>query len=443
MHKLGSNSAPWIVVLGTLTAGATMAFPPDPDLPPNDSDWLRPFVGYQYSYDDNLFRLPSVSDYPAAYKLLQPGASAEDHINTALAGLDGNWIVGRQSVDYDLEVDENRFERNSFLNNTSGTAKAVWNWSVGSTLTGTAGANYTRALGGFEDTFYYERNVVDRVDYFGSGRYQIGPRWGVYGSVDDAETRNSAGRVSFNNFDLQSGKVGTDFATSLQNTFGFEYRFSHGHYPDPDASLSVKGVNVEGVNGIVMCTPSLTAKTTCNMRYDPDYDENSGAFVAKYVVSDKTQLSGDVGYLRRNYPNATVGAFSGEIWHANALWQPTDKTSVQVLAGRDLAAYLYSQSDYFVQDGITVTPTWKQTDKITWSAVLSWYRQNYISSSASSVILVGARHDNLSMQQLSLTYTPYRFLLFNFIYHHEQRGSTVPELGYADDTVQVGAKFRF
>ena len=419
MHKLGSISASWIVVLGTLMAGgAAMAFPPDPDLPPNDSDWFRPFVGYQYSYDDNLFRLPSESNDPGAAKLLPPGASEEDHINTGFAGLDGHWLVGRQSVDYDLEIDDNRFERNDFLNNTSGTAKAVWNWSVGSTFTGTAGADYSRALTGFADTFYYQKDVVSHEEYFGSGRYQIGPRWAVYGSVSDADTTNSAFAERANNFDLQSGKVGTELATSLQNTVGFEYRFAHGHYPDPDASL----------NGVP---------------YDPDYDENSGVFVAKYVLSDKTVLSGDVGYLRRNYPDATVGAFSGEIWHAQVLWQATDKTNVQVLAGRDLQAYLYSQSDYFVQDGISVTPTWKMTDKFTWSAILSWYRQNYISSSANSAILLGERHDNVSVQQLSLTYTPYRWLLVNFIYHHELRNSNNPQLGYDDDLAQVGAKLRF
>ena len=99
------------------------------------------------------------------------------------------------------------------------------------------------------------------------------------------------------------------------------------------------------------------------------------------------------------------------------------------------------------------------TDKITWSAILSWYRQNYISSSASSAILVGscstgavgvpastgcgARHDNVSAQQLSLTYTPYRWLLVDFIYHHEERSSNNAQLGYDDNIAQVGAKLRF
>jgi hypothetical protein len=368
--------------------------------------------------------LPSPSTaVPNPRSLLLPGASKQDDINTGFAGLDGHWIAQRQSVDYDLEVDENRFERNSYLNNTSGTGKAVWNWSVASTLSGTLGADYTRALAGFTDSFFYERDNVDRAEYFGSGRYQIGPRLAVYGNVSDADTTHSFASLRYNNFDMQSGKAGVEFATSLQNTFGWEYSYTHGHYPDPNAIL----------NGV---------------HYDPDYDENTGEFVAKYVVSDKTQLSGDVGYLRRNYPNATLGAFSGEIWHAKFLWQATEKTNVQVTAGRDLAAYLYAQSDYFVQDGISVTPTWKQTDKLTWSAILSWYRQNYITgafsaASSSTALQSGSRQDNISVQQVSLTYTPFRFLLLDFIYHHELRGSSQKLLGYDDDLAQVGVKFRF
>jgi hypothetical protein len=438
MHKLGSISASWIIVLGTLTAGgAAMAFPPDPDLPPNDSDWFRPFLGYQYSYDDNLFRLPSPSSsIPNPRLLLLPGASKQDDINTGFAGLDGHWIAGRQSVDYDLEVDENRFERNSYLNNTSGTGRAVWNWGVASTLSGTLGADYTRALGGFTDSFFYERDNVDRAEYFGSGRYQIGPRFALYGSVSDSNTTHSYPQLRYNNFDMQSGKAGVELATSQQNTFGWEYGFTHGHYPEPNCA------NLTPPPAIASCF------IINGVHYDPDYDENTGEFVAKYVLSDKTQLSGDVGYLRRNYTNATFGAFSGEIWHAKFLWQATDKTNLQVTAGRDLAAYLYAQSDYFVQDGISVTPTWKQTDKLTWSAILSWYRQNYIAgafsaTSNSTALQSGSRQDNISAQQVSLTYTPFRFLLLDFIYHHELRSSSQKLLGYDDDIAQVGVKFRF
>jgi hypothetical protein len=421
MPQSSSRYAALIVLFGFMSiGGAATAFPVGPDLPDNTADWLRAFVGYQYTYDDNLFRLPSPSNYPNPP--IQPGASQVDHINTAVAGLDGNWIAGRQSVNYDFEVDNNRFIRNSDLNNTSGTGRAVWNWSVESNLTGTLGADYTRTLAGFADSFFFQRDLVDRAEYFGSGRFQIGPRWAVYGSLSDADTTNSAAVVRFNNFDTQTAKGGVEFATSLQNTVGWEYRYARGHYPDPDFFL----------NGT---------------KYDPDYRENSSVFLGKYLFSERTVLSGDVGYLRRDYPSAPVGAFSGEIWHAKFQWQPTPKTSLLVTAGRDLQAYLYAQSDYFVQDGISVAPTWVESDKLTWTASVSWYRQNYILSNVSvlipSQLLLVARHDNLSAQQINLAYTPYRWLLLNILYHHEVRSSNQPLLGYDDDIVQAGVKIRF
>lgn len=408
-----------------------VAFPADPDVPDNTADWIRPFLGYQYTYDDNLFRLPSASSVdPDPEALLQPGATKGDRINTVLGGVDGHWIVGRQSVDYGLEVDHNRFDRNGYLDNTSGTARGVWNWSVASNLSGQLGADYTRSLTGFADTFFYVQDVVDREDYFGSGRYQIGPRWAVYGTLGDTHTQNSAFVDRFNNFDSQSGKAGVEFATSVQNTVGWEYRFTHGHYPQPAATLS-------------------------GVPYDPDYNENSGVFVAKYVVTPKTTLSGDAGYLRRDYAGASpVAAFSGEIWHGKLQWQATDKTAVLVTAGRDLQAYIYAQSDYFVQDGVSVAPTWNQSDKLTWTLTAAWYRQNYINSpvlAANGAQLLAPRHDNLSYQQIGLTYTPYRWLLFNFMYHHEERSSNqsltvnneVLGYGYSDNLAQAGVKFRF
>jgi hypothetical protein len=420
MLKLSTRGAPLIVLFGTFAAGAAMAFPPDPDLPPNTADWFRAFVGDQYTYDNNLFRLPS-SSTPGYQQdvatLIPPGTSLQDHINTQFAGFDGNWIAGRQTVDYDLEIDYNRFERNDYLDNTSGTAKAVWNWSVESNLSGQLGGDYTRALTGYANTFYFAQDIVDRQEYFGNGRYQIGPRWAVYGSLNDADTKNSAANVQFNNFDLQSGKVGMEFATSLENSIGVEYRYSHGHYPD---TVFTDGVPV-----------------------NPNYNENTIVFVAKYLVSDKTTLSGDAGYLKRSYPNDNnAGAFSGDTWHAKLQWQPTEKTGVLVTAGRDLQAYFYAQSDYFVQDGISIAPTWYQSDKFTWTALASWYRQNYISTST-SVLVLGSRRDNLSAEQISLTYTPFRWLLFNVLYHHEVRSSTQPLLGYDDDIAQAGVKLRF
>ncbi len=399
--------------------------PANPDTAPdNGADWFRPFVGYQWTYDNNLFRLPSASVLladKALGDLVPADLPREDHVNTGSVGFDGHWIAGRQSIDYDFEFDDNRFVRNEDLDNNSGNVRAVWNWSVASDLSGQLGGVYTRSLSGFSDSFFFQRDVIDREDYFANGRYQIGPRWAVYGSIDDTDTKNLNYSERFNDLNLETGKVGLEFATSQQNTVGWEYRFTHGHYPQQEAPA-------EGV------TP-----------FDPDYDENSSVLLFKYAISDKTVLNGDGGYLRRNYPNnPNIGAFSGVVWHLKGQWQATDKTSLSVTASRDLQAYLYAQSDYFVQTGVAVSPVWVQSDKLTWVLVASWYKQDYLGASYSEVILLGApRHDTISAQQGGLQYTATRSLVFNFTYRHELRNSNQAQFGYNDDVANAGVKFKF
>jgi hypothetical protein len=423
--------------------------PVNPDtVPDNNADWFRPFVGYQWTYDNNLFRLPSASvrSEPAVVDLIPPGISIEDHVNTGSAGFDGHWLAGRQSVDYDFEWDDNRFVRNENLNNTSGNVRAVWNWSIASDLSGQLGGVYTRSLSGFADSFFFERDVIDRQEYFANGRYQIGPRWAIYGSIDDTYTKNEAYAERFNDLSLQTGKVGLELATSQQNTLGAEYRYAHGHYTNlcqvtgnPASSAAANCANV----------PAGAVAELNGVPYNPNYDENTVSVLFKYALTDKTALSGDAGYLRRNYPdnygtNIHIGAFSGDIWHLKGQWQATEKTSLSVTASRDLQAYLYAQSDYFVQTGVAVSPAWVQSDKLTWVLVASWYKQDYIGASYSEVVLLGApRHDSISAQQAGLQYTAMRSLIFNFTYRHELRNSNQVLFGYGDDIANAGVKFKF
>jgi hypothetical protein len=408
--------------------------PVNPDTAPdNTADWFLPFVGYQYTYDNNLFRLPSASvrNEPSIKVLIPANISMQDHVNTGSVGFDGHWIAGRQSVDYDFEFDDNRFVRNEDLNNNSGNARAVWNWSLASDFFGQLGGVYTRSLSGFSDSFFFQRDVIDRQEYFANGRYQIGPRLAVYGSIDDSYTKNQAYAERFNDLNLETGKVGLELATSQQNTVGWEYRFTHGHYPQQVATTT--------------SDLPLPPANTLARQLDPDYNENSTVLLFKYALTDKTALNGDGGYLRRDYPgNPQIGAFSGVIWHLKGQWQATDKTSLSVTASRDLQAYLYAQSDYFVQTGVAVSPVWVESDKLTWVLVASWYKQDYIGGSSSEVILFGApRHDTVSAEQGGLEYTPIRSLVFAFTYRHELRISNQGQFGYNDDIANAGVKFKF
>ncbi|HEX4150727.1 MAG TPA: outer membrane beta-barrel protein [Steroidobacteraceae bacterium] len=416
----------------TRAEAQTQYFPPIPispdNLPDNTANWFVPYVQYQYTYDNDVFRVPTAQKYPAVATLIPPGTSVADHINTGTVGIDGHWVASQQSIDYDFELDENRYLQNSDLNNTSGLAKATWNWSLATDFTGALGGSYSRNLTGFTDSLSFVRDIIDRQEYFANGRYQVGPHLAVYGGIDDTETKNSAFVDRFNDLSYQSGKAGVELATSQQNTFGFQYTYDHGQYRNP--------VTEPTLNGVV---------------YNPDFADNTLSALFKYAPTDKTSLTGDVGYLRRDYPNdpdhSDLGAFSGDVWHLKGLWQPTDKTSLQVTASRDLLAYLYAASDYFVQTGVSLSPVWVQTDKLTWVLVVSWYEQSYIGAGGGTLgpngVPVAARHDTVTSQQAGLQYTPIRALVLTFTYRHELRNSSNAELGYNDGIANAGVKFKF
>jgi hypothetical protein len=400
---------------------------PPVDVPDGTVSWFTPYLQYVWTYDNDVFRLPTAQRYPPVTHLIPDGVSLADHINTGSVGGDGHWVISQQSIDYDFEVDENAYVRNTDLNNTSGLAKALWNWNIATDFYGQVGGSYSRNLTGFVDTLYFQRDMIERQEYFVNGRYQVGPHLAIYGGVDDTYTKNSTFVERFNDLSYATGKVGAELATSQLNSLGVEYDYAHGHYPDP-----VQGANINGV------------------LYNPDFNQDTLSLLFKYAPTDKTTLSGDAGYLIRDYPNNPahphIGQFSGDIWHLKGQWQPTDKTTIQMTASRDLLAYTFASATYFVQTGVAVTPSWAQSDKLTWALVIAYYEQNYIDASITAgcnVTFPCPRHDTVSSQQAGLQYTPIRALVFTFSYRHELHNSNDIEFSYNDSIVNAGVKFKF
>ena len=116
---------------------------------------------------------------------------------------------------------------------------------------------------------------------------------------------------------------------------------------------------------------------------------------------------------------------------------------------------MFAQADYFVQTGVSVSPVWAQTDKLTWVLVAAWYDQNYIDTSTGYITTVSgpvprARGTTPSpREQAGLQYTPIRALVLTFTYRHEMRIPRNPtdpnsaEFSYNDSIFNAGVKFKF
>jgi hypothetical protein len=358
-----------------------------------------------FSYDDNIYRLaPSVTNLQGLAGI-GPNASRQDHINTVTLAGDGAWNLGRQTFVANLRVDDNRYNVNSNLNNVSTNDKLIWNWNVGSVLSGQVGAIYSNGLISFVNSTNYARNLYAVTEYYGAGRYQIGPHWAIFGGVLQSGTTLSDPALRANDVHTKSVDFGSEFATSENDSLGAEYRYTDARYP-PGTALN------------------------------NDYREDTARFVVRHAFSEKTKIDANFGFLKRNYASATIAGFSGDVWRLGVVWKPTEKMQFEAAGWRNLQAYVTAQSDYFVDRGQNISARWTVTEKIAVTGSYAYENQNYIGVGLTQLLLA-ARRDSLSTPQAGIKYTPFQFLVFDFGYAYEKRNSNISGFQYNDHVISA------
>jgi hypothetical protein len=386
--------------------------PPPPALGPEDVNILHPYVGLQETYDSNLFRLPA--GFIGNISPILPNASESDYVTSGTLGAVAQWELGRQAVNLAARVDENRFAHNDDLNFTSGSASLRWDWRAGSYFSGTLQDLYDHTLTSFGETRFVGKDLVSSNELLLSGRYQIGPRWALFGDIRGSTVQHSADAAEYNNFKNRSGDAAVEYATDVDDVFTFKYSY------------------------VKLTFPNDTQVTAAPL----DYKEDAERFLVRYAFTEKTSIDGYAGYLHRTYPTSSFGAYGGDIWRIEFKWQATDKTQVALSGWHELHAYIDAESDYFIAKGYSLTPGWQATDKLRFSLLLLYEDQDYIGSST-SVITVGERHDRVEAGQFTATYTPRDPLNIVFNLRREERSSNQHQFTYDDTLANIGATYKF
>jgi hypothetical protein len=279
---------------------------------------------------------------------------------------------------------------------------------------------YDRALASFSETRFSGKDVVTSVQELAYGRYQVGPHWAVYGQVHGSYIDHSALSAQYDDFHNNGGYTGVEYATDVDDTFAFEYQYIDVRFR-PDVGAAVGAFN---------------------------YHEDTYKFVAKYSVTDKTQIGGYAGYQQRKYPGSdlaglNVDAYSGDVWRVNGGWAATDKTSVNVSVWHELHAYIDAESNYFVAEGESIGPTWNVTGKVGLTLLAAYEKQNYIANSSIVVTSGTAREDKVGYEQLTVRYQPRdRWIVIAFL-RHDKRESNQYVFSFNDNVASASLTYSF
>ena len=383
---------------------------------PGTTEALAPGFSYsaadQFLWDNNVFRLPEGYMVPA---YLGRGESREDHINSASVGMDGNWTIDRQNIELLARLTHNTYTTFSLLDNNSVLAHAYWDWVAGGQLSGRVGVNEDRELINFSYARVFAKDMISTFGYVASGRFQLGPTWGLTASATKSSTNHSLAAFAASDGRSTSGSFGLEYSASPDATVELQYKYTNGGYPET---------------------------TTVAVATSGGFHDNTTQILLHYAPSDATLLLGNAGYLQRSYATSGLQAYAGDIWHVSFKWDPGSHTEIQLAAGRDLKSYVDLVNEYFVDDESSIVASWKPRDYLALSLVLSWQNEDYVPHTTATADGF-LRKDKLDDQRLTFTSSPKSWLTFDASIGLEQKKSNDRSFQFNDKIVSGSFKVSF
>lgn len=377
------------------------------------------FVRGQFTYDDNLFRLPS--DTGTLGAPLPQDLETADYVSRAVLGFAEQMHFGRQSLRVDLRADAVRFDRNDHLDHTAGRGRLAWNWRALGRLSGTLAADYRRGLADFANVRTATeaelfKDMLETVDYSGEARVALGPRWALLGGLRRIETEHSAAQRRFDDFEANTAHAGVEYTTPADHRVALAYRFTEAQFPN------------------------LAALEQAS--YRREYEQSMLLARTRYVATVRTAFDVEYGYTRRRHPDGTPGEFSGNTWRAQIEWEPRVKFGTTLAAWREIKAYADAESDYFISDGFSIEPAWSPVRSLTFSMELSWEELDFLGSNPLLVEDQG-RADTLRSVQANIVYSPRDHLRFDLSWRYIERDSNRPRSIYDANVATAAVQWRF
>jgi len=367
------------------------------------------------SYDSNLFRLDDdLTVGPSGSTRVTPNGNThrDEIIYYYGVGLSANVPVSRQRFFADIEINDNRYVHNSYLNHVGGSARASWAWAVGNDWHGDLGMTYSQALENFDYTFATRRELVDNQNYFFNPRYRLAPNFELQAGINYAETTHS--ERSFNDFHSLGTQFGISYVTPSGNFVGLQVQSWDARY-------------------------NTTRNDYTDWRYSTFFD---------WQVTGNSKFDGSIGIKQRQHDTFTERDFTGWTGSVGWAWTPTGRTRVRVQLARDIGGIEDNEITYARTYSASIAPTYQLSAKVSLNALLSYQQLTFFGN---AINVPGEptfdpradQKDKIYTFGIGAGYQAMRTLRLGLNYAYEHRNSNKRFQDFDDHTISLNGRLTF
>lgn len=367
-------------------------------------DGIYPFVSYTANYDSNVFGLSNESLYP----LLTGRADGGDISQTLTAGVNLGSTLARQRLDLSAGLSRTRYSNFNTLDHDGRNIRGTWNWVLGNHLSGNIGASTLRSLTPLSNFSELARNLRTIRNANADGAWQFHPSWNVRGAVSRYTVAYDLESQRYGNIEEDRSEIGMNYLARSGSSVGLMLARVDGAYPD-------------------------RARFT---RVDESYSQDEARARVSWIVSGKTKVQLSAGWVSRHLSGARSAGYSGPGGRLTADWAVTGKTSLNASVWRELASSDDVVAPYSVNQGVSLAPAWRMSEKVTLQGALRYEKRDFEGGAAQLA-------DTNRTASLTVSYSPLPSSLIQLSVFTTDREGTTPRSGFNRQGAAVNMQYEF
>jgi len=374
-------------------------------------DKLTLFAEEKATHDDNVFRI-SKDVNPTII-----GASSRgDTYRTTSLGLNFDVPASRQRFQGGYTWNATRYNQYTDLDSDGHDARATWLWQLGNDASGQLGYTETFALASFAFIQSRTPDPLRTRQAFFNAAYLVTPRWRLQAGVRGLEQRNGDPLREKFDVDVRYTDVTVSYVTPANTSVGLSGRTEDGRFPNPP-------------------NPGSSV--------DNAYRQDSGGIVFDWTLSGASHVSARADRVRRRYTQVPQQDFDGNTARAEFDWKPTGKLSLAAVAQRDIYPYLDIGSSFVLVKGLTLSPTFSVTEKISVSGTFDYSIRDFLGNPGLASGVSPGRTDRVRSATATISYRPARDVTLQMSAQRESRSSNTVFADYLANIVFASLRIAF